>query len=251
MTDGVSLNSNMSYAQSLRIPTAGSYALYNGSNSAVISPKMSGNGFYQTNQPWNDRTQLYTKLGLAAAVINENGEYCWDKNYVDLRSAKAEDSYYTDASGAVTKGMSFSTQYGARLVIELLNEHKVNTNTRITNQNQIHVVTLNFGKYAVDPEVSSIKCVFTTSSTDNYTISARPSQAKESMIGFNTAQDGSGTTYVLGDLIPSSVTTLYAFGWQSLTEEECLDMGLDSKYIGYYPLICIQVLLEGQEIMQL
>lgn len=234
--DGVSLNSNMSYAQILRIPTAGSYALYNSSISAIISPKMSGNGFYQTNQPWNDRTQLYTKLGLAAAVINENGEYCWDKNYVDLRSAKAEDSYYTDASGAVTKGMSFSTQYGARLVIELLNEHKVNTNTRITNQNQIHVVTLNFGKYAVDPEVSSIKCVFTTSSTDNYTISARPSQAKESMIGFNTAQDGSGTTYVLGDLIPSSVTTLYAFGWQSLTEEECLDMGLDSKYIGYYPL---------------
>lgn len=234
--DGVSLNSNMSYAQILRIPTAGSYALYNGSNSAVISPKMSGSGFYQTNQPWNDRTQLYTKLGLAAAVINENGEYCWDKNYVDLRSAKAEDSYYTDASGAVTKGMSFSTQYGARLVIELLNEHKVNTNARITNQNQIHVVTLNFGKYAVDPEVSSIKCVFTTSSTDNYTISARPSQAKESMIGFNTAQDGSGTTYILGDLIPSSVTTLYAFGWQSLTEEECLDMGLDSKYIGYYPL---------------
>ncbi len=234
--DGVSLNSNMSYAQILRIPTAGSYALYNSSNSAIINPKMSGNGFYQTNQPWNDRTQLYTKLGLAAAVINENGEYCWDKNYVDLRSAKAEDSYYTDASGAVTKGMSFSTQYGARLVIELLNEHKVNTNTRITNQNQIHVVTLNFGKYAVDPEVSSIKCVFTTSSTDNYTISARPSQAKESMIGFNTAQDGSGTTYVLGDLIPSSVTTLYAFGWQSLTEEECLDMGLDSKYIGYYPL---------------
>lgn len=234
--DGVSLDSNMSYAQSLRIPTAGSYALYNGSNSAVISPKMSGNGFYQTNQPWNDRTQLYTKLGLAAAVINENGEYCWDKNYVDLRSAEAVDSYYTDASGAVTKGMSFSTQYGARLVIELLNEHKVNTNARITNQNQIHVVTLNFGKYAVDPEVSSIKCVFTTSSTDNYTISARPSQAKESMIGFNTTQDGSGTTYILGDLIPSSVTTLYAFGWQSLTEEECLDMGLDSKYIGYYPL---------------
>lgn len=241
MNFGKTCDSTMGYGQYLRLPMAGTYAAGSSKNFAIFTQSMGGSGVYQTNQPWNDRTQLYTKLGSAAAVKHANGEFCWDKNYADMRSAPLAESYYTASSGIPTKGMVSGVTYGIRLVMEIANGQQIGTSPgyplyHITSENQINMVNLELGEYAADPGLTSMTCVLTTQSTDSYTFSVRPTQAASSMIGFTTEANGAGTYYALGAAIPSSVTTLYATGWKALTEADCAAKGLDTSYAGYYPL---------------
>lgn len=236
MNFGQMCDGTMGYGQYLRLPTAGTSGA-----SSIVPQSLGGSGLYQTNQPWNDRTQLYTKLGSVTGAKHANGEFCWDKSFNDLRGDKYADSYYTAPSGAPTKNMASGTPYGVRMVIELANGQQIGANPgdkmyHITSENQIHVVNLELGEYAADPSLSSMTCVLTTQSADSYTFSTRPTQATSSLLGFTTEPRGKGTYYALGAAIPSSVTTLYATGWQALTEADCTAKGLDTKYIGYYPL---------------